>query len=225
MSYLFVSACPNVVSFRDNSRGDNWEDREDWPVIALGELRGLHSRNAGLLRRLTCPRLDKLSLPTGCDLVGETPFLGRTSPNGESGPKHIVLEIGSSSMNDVAASERLLNHLNDPCVTDLTIRSTLPIFREMAHIIYFVASKSHIFANLVRLHIQLEHSQRSCIRGQNNDCEVLFRGARILERAVYELRIRNSSVSTESSATYKLSTLLTGWKASDSSKPPSFLDE
>ncbi|KAF9016311.1 hypothetical protein BDZ89DRAFT_1166332 [Hymenopellis radicata] len=237
MSYLFVSACPDVVSFRDNSRGDSWEDREDWPVIALGQLRVLHSRNTGLLRRLTCPRLDKLSLPTGCDLVGETPFLGRTSPNGESGPKHIVLEIDSSSRNDVA---ELLSHLNDPCVTDLTLRSTW-ISMEMTHIIYFLASKSHIFPNLVRLHIQLEHSQRSC---QDNDFQAMF-----LERPVYELRIRNSwkvhtvcvdvfctgmtvppcidkffSDLRESSATYKLSTLLTGWKANHSSKPPSFLD-
>ncbi|KAF9016294.1 hypothetical protein BDZ89DRAFT_1075723 [Hymenopellis radicata] len=234
MSYLFVSACPNLVSFRDNSRDDIWEDRDDWPVIAPVRLRALHTRNAGLLQRLQCPCLDKLSFPARFDLVDEISALLGTTASDSPGPTHVALGVSCSSRDD--STQNLLSHLNTRYTTDLTIRSTSMSVLCIIPIIDFVAWNPHIFPGLLRLHIQLEHPEETC---ENDDCQVMFEGS--LGGALYEMHIRNSAAKVDtvsvdvsyagvtsppciasffsdlmdlkpSGLTYALSTSISGWK-------------
>ncbi len=209
MSYLFLSACPNLVSFRDNSRDDTWEDREHWPVIALIRLRALHTRNAGLFQRLRCPCLDKLSFPARFDLVDEiSTSLGQTASDIPS-PTHVSLGVSRMSRN--ASTQNLLTHLNTTRTTDLTIRSTTIPTLCIISVVDLVARNPHFFPSLLRLHIQLEHLARTC---EDDDCEVMFGGR--LGGALYEIHIRNSFT--------KMDTVSVDVSYVDTTSPP-FVDE
>ncbi|KAF9024564.1 hypothetical protein BDZ89DRAFT_1135969 [Hymenopellis radicata] len=189
MSYTFFKSCPNLFSFRDLSRQDNWSGKEDWPVLRHPCLRVLHSNNPSFLHRIRCTALEEFSIP----LVPGEEALSRAAALFPARSLTFILDNRIPSRpfietNIQSAIKRISRH---QCSTRLCLDVRRASFRHILVLCKLIAAHSTIFPYMSHLVLRLRHQAPAC--SEDSVCLLSSPAdASALGIIMYELQIRNS---------------------------------